>query len=124
MNDDLETLAADLSRAGLLAGFKIRAVLGRSATHIRDDARENAPGGQGSRAKHYPRTITYDVTLGVDGLVAEIGPDRNINGQAKLAHLFEYGKPGQAPRPHLGPALDREVDKFAREIADLGGDVL
>lgn len=118
--DDLESLVADISQAGLLAGFRVNAILGRHAKQVQDTARELAPGASGGVAKHYPASITYDVTVGVGSVVAEIGPDREKNGQAKLGNVFEYGTSDLPPRWHLGPALDRQVPKFQLDMGDIG----
>lgn len=113
---DLADLTHDLDDAGRDAVRKLLPVMHRGAANIRDDARENAP--RSDVIKHYPRTISYDIERNGDTLEAEIGPDRDVNGQAKLAHIFEYGTDSLAPRPHLGPALDRELPKFEQFAAE------
>lgn len=118
---DLDHLAVDLAAAGAAVAVKVVPALEHSAQNIEDQAREWAPK---TRTPHYPATITHDVTPGVAGPVAEIGPDKNINGQAKLAHLFEYGSVNNAPFAHIGPAFDREVPDFVEAVGVAGGDVL
>lgn len=113
---ELDDLAGDLDEASRQVVEKILPVLHRGANNIVRDARENAP--QSAVIRYYPRTITYDIERDGGDLVAEIGPDRDKNGQAKLGHLFEYGTASLAPRPHLGPALDRELPTFERYAAD------
>lgn len=121
MIDDLHTLAVDLEKAGLTIGVRILPVLHRGANNIVRDARENAPGADGNGpAKHYPRTITYDIDAGPGSVAAEIGPDREVNGQAKLGNIFEY-HPEKGGRAHLEPALDRGVPKFEAYAADVAG---
>ena len=119
---ELNRLAADLSHAGVVVSLKIRPALERSAERIEQQAKEFAPR---KRLPHYAETINHDVTTDGSGhVVAEIGPDRSVNGQAKLANIFEYGTSDQAPRAHLGPALDREGPNFVAAVKEIGGDVL
>src|SRR5690606_6360473 len=112
--NDLDRLAADLTEAGVLAGVKAAKALDDVGRDLRDEARRLAPGARGGRAKHYPKTITHDVTVEPAAVVVEVGPDKNINGQAKLGHIFEYGSVNNAPHAHLGPALDRVSPEFVR----------
>lgn len=115
--DDLDTLVHDLSRAGLLAGIRVVPVVHRAANNIVRDARGNAP--QSAVIRYYPDTITYDVEIAAEAIIAEIGPDREKNGQAKLANIFEYGTSKLPPRPHLGPALDREAPRFEQYVEEI-----
>lgn len=120
MNDDLDMLAADLARAGVFAGTRAVTVLEESAARIEAHARDQAPR---TRLPHLAATITHDVTVGAS-IVAEIGADKDVNGQAKLAHIFEYGTSALPPRPFLGPALDLEEPRFASGIEDITGRIL
>lgn len=121
MIDDLHTLAVDLETAGLTIGLRVLPVLHRGANNIVRDARENAPGaGETGPARRYPSTITYDIDVGPRSLAAEIGPDRELNGQAKLGVIFEY-HPEKGGRPHLEPALDREAPNFEHWVAETAG---
>ena len=123
MNDfsELDTLAADLSQAGVLAGFKVAKVVEEWGVEVEEQAREWAPR---KRLPHYAKTITHDVTIEGGVVVGEVGPDADINGQAKLAHIFEFGTSDFAPRAHVGPAHDRAIPGAVRKISDLGGDIL
>lgn len=123
MNDfsELNTLAADLTKAGLTAGVRVLPVVHRAANNIVRDARQFAP--KSAVAQHYPDTITYDIEIGA-AIAAEIGPDRDLNGQAKLGNLFEYGSVNNAPQAHLGPALDREGPNFETYIAAVAAEGL
>lgn len=122
MNDDLDRLEHDLRHAGLLAGIRAVPVLHRAANNIKQDAQDHAP--QSPVIRHYKDTITYDVTVEASAIVAEIGPDRERNGQAKLANILELGTSTLPPRPHLHPALDREAPKFEQYLAELAGGLL
>lgn len=119
MIDDLHTLAVDLIEGGATVGLRILPVLHRGANNIVRDARAHAPGAGGTgAAKRYPSTITYDIDINAGSVAAEIGPDRDLNGQAKLGNIFEYGTSAQPPHPHLDPALDRESPKFEAYAAE------
>jgi hypothetical protein len=97
-----------------------------TANGIKRTAREFATGID--YAPGYPRTITYDVDdRGVgDGVSAEIGPDKALGGQAPLGVFleYEYGTPWSAPRPHLGPALDRWSPDFVEGLEKAAADAL
>lgn len=124
---DIQRLAADLSALGHTRVATVRgaAVIEESLERIQADARQAAPK---TRLPRYADTITHDVTIGgLGGSVAgEVGPDRSVNGQARLAHIFEYGAPkiDFAPRPHIGPAFDREIPNFLAAVEDAGGSIL
>jgi hypothetical protein len=118
---ELNTLAADLTEAGVLVGVRSLKVVDASAQRIEEQARTFAPR---KNLPHYAKTITHDVTVEGDHIVGEIGPDKDVNGQARLAHLFEYGTSHLAPRSHLGPALDREGPAFIAALAEIAGKIL
>lgn len=118
---ELNNLAVDLSGAGVLAGIRVLGAMEKSAERIETDARAWAPR---KRMPRYARTITHDIAVGAGEIVAEIGPDAEVNGQAKLAPIFEYGTSEVAPRAHVGPALDREIPTFVDAVKEIGGSVL
>src|SRR5688572_26238737 len=96
----LNHLAADLIEAGLLVGAKAFGIAHDYAETTERDARAFAP--KGPHLPHYAASITSDVTATPTGIVAEVGPDKDLP-QGPLGNLLEYGKPGQPPEPHLGP---------------------
>lgn len=118
---DLNTLAADLAVAGATAGLRIVRVLEESASRIEADAKLFAPR---KRLPRYAGTINHAVTVHPGMVEAEIGADADVNGQAKLAPIFEYGTATNAPEAHHGPAFDREVPNFVTKVADVGGQLL
>lgn len=121
---ELDELAADLTRAGVTAGVRALGVARRSGEAVRDNARQFAPGAHGGRARHYPESITFDVTVEPGAVVAEIGPEKR--GQGNFGHLFEYGIESRSipPQAHLGPAIDREAPNFAAALEALGGEIV
>jgi hypothetical protein len=118
---EMDHLIGDLTGAGLLAGARAVAVVKASAKRIEDQAKEWAPR---RRLPHYARTITHDIEIGAGKVTAEIGPDSDVNRQANLAPIFEYGTSRVGPRAHMGPALDRETPKFEKGVEDVGGGLL
>jgi hypothetical protein len=63
----------------------------------------------------YPYSITYDTKFIADGVEGEIGPDKG-RAQGPLGNIIEYGTSKNAPIPHLGPALDANIDDLVRGI--------
>lgn len=118
---DLNRLEADLLAAGALAGARILDIVEEWGADVEDEAKHLAPR---KGLQHYADTITHDVHVDGATIVGEAGPDREINGQAKLGHLFEYGTERLAPRAHMGPAHDRATPVAVRKIEDVGGDIL
>jgi hypothetical protein len=106
---ELNTLAADLVKAGPLSSVLTRKAVQVTAHHVRDDARAFAQGI--GHAPAYPSSISYETRELVAGIEAEIGP--RVGGpQWGLGDILEYGTPRSAPHAHLGPALDKNTPDF------------
>lgn len=118
---ELDELAADLRGAGLRIGVDALGVVHRGANNIQRDARETA--ASGPRHPFYPASITYDVEIEADRIVAEIGPDKDLP-QGALGNIEEFGTSTLPPRSHLGPALDREEPKFEHFMGEIGAKAL
>lgn len=118
---ELDELTSDLQGAGARAAVKAVAVVTKGAYNVMRDARDFAPHGPHTPA--YAWSITYDVEVTEGAIVGEIGPDKD-RPQGALGNLLEYGKPGQAPHAHLGPALDRESPNFEAHMLAIGADAL
>lgn len=70
-----------------------------------------------SHIPHLPPAVSYDVHLLTPShSTAEIGYDRDKGGkageQAKVGHIIEFGRAGQAPGNDGGKALDAEEPRF------------
>ncbi len=112
MADDLDSLAADLTRAGLTAGVKVAAVVAKAAHDVEALGKAFAPVDTGALRG----SIT--TTIGALGLSAEIGPSVDYGA------YVEYGTSRQAPAAYMGPALDRVSPDFAAALEVLGGTIL
>lgn len=121
---EVRALEVDLLKAGLRVAMKVTPVVAKGAHNVTMDARRtiSAQLSAKSHAKHYPGSITYDLDFSGGVIGAEIGPDKDRK-QGALGNLLEYGSANNAPRAHLGPALDSEAPKFEQAIADVAGDV-
>lgn len=109
---ELNTLAADLSKAGMKANAAAAGVIKKGALNIKNGAQELAP--KGPSLPYYSRTITFDLTVRGTTITAEIGPDKDLP-QGPLGNILEFGTSRAAPQPHLLPALQKEspaVERF------------
>lgn len=120
---ELDTLAADLTHAGLLAGVRVLAVVEDASAKIEHEAKSLAPR---TRLPHLAGTINHDVTIEAGKIVGEIGTDAEVNGQAYLAHIFEYGAPAKnlGPRPFVTPPVDHVEPSFIAAVEAVGGQIL
>lgn len=94
----------------------VEAAANLAGQRIRDTAREVF---QGTRYwKRYPSAITFDRDRDGTTIAVEVGPKKGTKGrQVAFAHLLEYGSSKQGPiKPHLGPALDANVEPFEKAL--------
>jgi hypothetical protein len=118
VSTDLYAWKIKLDAAVSKAPAEAAKVLGKGAQNIKRDARRGAKAAAGRAARYYPYSIGYDVYSGFRGPVAEIGPDKG-RPQGPLGNLLEYGSVNNPPHPHLQPAGDRELPKFATAMQAL-----
>lgn len=107
---ELRALAVDIGASQPRYVREVTRVVTKGALNVKNGWRANATASSGAHARHYPRTIDYDVRpLGL--LVeAEIGPSGG--GQADLAPVLEYGSPTSPPHRDGGRSADREEPRF------------
>ncbi|WP_405888893.1 hypothetical protein OG762_37090 [Streptomyces sp. NBC_01136] len=105
--DDLGTFAERL-RVNAAKAVKV------TSLKVKRDAQSRASGHP--RWVHYPRTITYDIKVTAEGIEGEIGPDKDLKGQAAYGAIVEFGTSVTAPIPHLGPALDANAEDLVAGI--------
>jgi hypothetical protein len=118
---ELEGLAVDLARAGTVAPAKVRPIVSRGALNIKRRMQSDASAS--SSFKAIAGTIDYDITVGFDGVEAEIGPNRALGGAASLAGIAYFGssKPGGATVPDPVLALEEEAPRFVQNLAEAVG---
>ena len=120
-SDDLNRFVLRLDRVVSEAPQEATRVVEKGALNIKNDARWRASGLR--HAPAYPSAITYDMSQGFRGPVAEIGPDKQKR-QGALGNLIEYGSVKNAPRPHMVPAAEAELPRFERAMEDLSARLL
>jgi HK97 gp10 family phage protein len=111
---EVKLLAEALVSGAGGVGAKAAKVLRSSALAVERDAKAVVPVDTG----FLKGSITTDIEA--DGrfmsMSAEIGPTANYGG------YVEYGTSRMSPQPYMGPALDKNKDKFERGIAEIGED--
>jgi hypothetical protein len=113
---EVAAVADILVRAAAVAPLAARAVVAKGALNIKTDARARISGL--AHAPAYPSAITYDSHETAGSAWAEIGPDKDKR-QGALGNLLEYGSTNNGPRPHMGPAAEAELPKFAAAMEEL-----
>lgn len=118
---ELDALAADLGKISAPITRNVQKAVEITARKIKDDARKFATGI--NYARNYPRSINYDIQYRPQQIIATIGPDKN-GPQGALGNILEYGSVNNAPRKHLGPALDRNEADFIEGLTIAIADAL
>lgn len=70
---------------------------------------------------HVLDSITADTRPTIDRteVYADAGPDPRADEGAFVARFLEHGTVKQAPQPFVGPAADRTIPEFIRDIGRL-----
>ena len=110
--DELNSIAADLRKAGFLAQWRAGQVVAKAAYDVEGIAKGFCPVDTG-----FLRS-SIGVDLDMAAASAVIGPT------AEYGAFVEFGTGRMAPHAFMGPALDRVSPSFAAAIEQLGGDVL
>lgn len=111
--DDLNTVTADLQRAGGRIGARGAQVLRKSALQVEAIGKLFCPVDTGNLKSTIGTSFGGDGRSG--GMSAEIGPTADYGG------YVEYGTRNMAPHAYMGPALDRVTPSYiaaAEAIAD------
>lgn len=113
---EVRTFAADMRQVDSRLARHVKPVVKRGATNIKDQMVEEMK----SSAWFAPvaRGISYDLVN--DGYTAEIGPTKGSPGS--LANIAYFGggvQPGGGTVPDPRGALDAEVPRFQKALADL-----
>jgi hypothetical protein len=121
MNADargLHRMAGIFEDNAAAAETQMLGVVTRGALNVKNDWRTNATATAGRHARHYPRTISYDVWRIPGGAMAEIGPDK-AKKQGALGNILEFGTSRQAGHNDGGRALEAEEPRFAAQLEAL-----
>lgn len=112
---ELRELAVDLALAGARVGAAAAGVVRKTAFDVVATAQQLVPVDTGATR----------ASIGVDfegdgrsaSMAATVGPTTDY-----APHL-EYGTVNMAPRPFMGPALDRHTPVFVEALGQIAGDV-
>lgn len=88
-----------------------------SAAALQRDWRSNARKTARRHGKHYPSSITHDLTMHEGSVSADIGPDRALP-QGGMGQGFEYGSVNQPPHMDGAVAFARNAQKFESAVQD------
>lgn len=103
---EIHKLAADLSAVSAKMVGPMRQVFKESGDLLAEEWRSNAEATSGVHGKHYPKSITADLTFSTN-IEVEVGPDSSMK-QGVMGRGFEFGSVNQPP--HLDGL--RAVDKL------------
>jgi hypothetical protein len=112
----LTKLAADLRAHSRKTPAAAVQVVSKGALNIKNDWRKAWSGL--AHAPSLPAAITYDTTIRVSDVEAEIGPDK-ARRQGSLGNIVEFGTAKNPPNPGGAPALEREEPRFVKAAEDL-----
>jgi hypothetical protein len=105
----------ELASTGVIATTAIDAVTKLTLQQMRMHALTTLSG-----SRHWwalARELSSETSRSAVQVNGVLGYARPPRGQAKLAHLAEYGSSKSGPlRPHLGPALDSVEDVYEKRL--------
>lgn len=107
--------AYELASTGALATTAVHAATKLTVQQMKTHALSTLSG-----SRHWwalSRHLSTETSRSAVEVKGVLGYDRPPGGQAKLAHLAEYGSSKSGPlRPHLGPALDSVEDVYEKRL--------
>ncbi|MFJ8110428.1 hypothetical protein [Streptomyces sp. NPDC096132] len=113
---DVRRLERHLARSIPRVRRDARGVVMRGAVNVKRDWRNNAQATGRKHAKHYPRSVGFDIArFGPDIWAATIGPDK-AGPQGPLGNLLEYGSVHNPPHNDGGRALAAEMPRFLAQM--------
>jgi hypothetical protein len=113
---DVRRLERHLARSIPRVRREARQVVMRGAVNVKRDWRANAAATGRKHAKHYPRTVGFDIgAYGPDIWAATIGPDKG-GVQGPLGAILEYGSVKNPPHNDGGRALAAELPRFEAQM--------
>lgn len=118
---ELDGLVATLANAEAQIVAEAKKVMSKGSLNIKTDAARRVTGL--AHLPHFPRSITYDIGVQGDTVIAEVGHDKD-KLQGVLAAVVELGSVNSAPHPHLYPAADAELPNLERYLGDVAAQLL
>ncbi|CAM5681377.1 MULTISPECIES: hypothetical protein [Streptomyces] len=115
---ELQRTAVALRSAPARAEQQMTSIVTRGALSIKKTWAATAAATAGRHARHYPRSISYDVLPIPGGASAEIGPDK-ARKQGALGNLLEFGSVHNRPHNDGGRALAAEAPRFTAHVVAL-----
>lgn len=112
----LDYIATSIDKASAVAAAETAKVVAKGALQIKNGARRRVSNLR--HARRYPASIDYDLYVTGRGAVADVGANKD-KPQGALGNLLEYGSVKNAPIPHINPAADEEMPRFAAAMDDL-----
>lgn len=112
---EVNTLAADLGKIPARTVPAVTAVVTKGAQNVKEQMRDEAESGGTTR--HFSRSISYDVSGGLGGVEAKIGPDKERT-QGALGNLLYFGTSTQGPVLDIQGPLTAEEPKFEKELGN------
>lgn len=113
-------LSADLQKAVDTCIEGAKKVVGQGCNNIKKDAQRIIRGASHyGYLPHYPKAISYDVTVTGYVVSGEVGA-KTERLQGGLSRILEDGTVNNAPIPHHDPALSLEEPRFPPHIEALG----
>jgi hypothetical protein len=117
---ELSKLAADLGEVPAKVQRNARIAVEVTARHVKDDWR--APLSQSEFIPRGAQSVSYDLSVGPEGITAEIGPV--IGGPGALVGILEYGTPTTPPTGYGHAALQKNEADFIKGLQIAAGDIL
>jgi hypothetical protein len=117
---DLEDFARELDHQGAKVVLAQRQVVKKGALNVKKRLQDEAQGV--AHAPGFPRSITFDVELQGDELVAEIGPEKGGSGSLALLYLGNSKTGARLPEPMLAADAEAEtmLDYLGKVAEDIG----
>jgi hypothetical protein len=112
---EVRKLAADLGEIPVKAVPEVRAITQKGALNIKQDWQARWRGHPTFPA--LPSAVSYDTRITAGFVEAEIGPDKGRR-QGALGNIIEFGTPNNAPIPAGMPALNAELPKYEKALAE------
>lgn len=117
---EVRAFARELEDAPLKVVREIIPVVRKGAVNIKSDMQADLRGSSNAGFRHVASTVSYDVLDG--GFGVEVGPSKPAGALANVAY-FGTSRGGGTVADPVG-ALQAEIPRFEKALADLLGDML